>query len=323
MILVCGEALIDLFVATLPENEPSIVPAPLAGLHSLAAQAVAGGSPFNVAVGLARLTASSGFFGGLSRDGLGRFLLGLLEREGVDVSLVRHSDRPTPLVVVAPEPDGQPGYTFHAADCAYQDVPLGHLPPQLPATAEALVFGSFSLTSEPVGSTLLALAEREATRRVISLDPNVRSALAGDPVAWRERFACFARVATLIKLSVEDVRLAYGEDADPAERAAAWLSAGVLLVVVTDGAAGATAYHACGRVVVPAQRVQVVDTVGAGDSLHAALLARLLATGRLTQAAIAGIDAATLHDILGYAVRAAGVTCSRRGADLPTRDELG
>ncbi len=311
MILVCGEALIDLFVA-----------AAGTGLRSLPAKAVAGGSPFNVAIGLARLQAPSAFFGGLSRDAFGRFLLGLLEHEGVDVSLVRHSDRPTPLVVVAPGPDGQPGYTFHAADCAYQDVPLDHLPVQSPAALAALAFGSFSLTNDPVGSTLLALAEREAPHRVISLDPNVRSALAGDPVAWRNRFARFARVATLIKLSVEDIELAYGQDADPAERAAAWLAAGVPLVVVTDGAAGATAYHACGRVSAPADAVKVVDTVGAGDSLHAALLARLHATGRLSRSVIAELDQAALRDVLGYAVRAAGVTCSRRGADLPRKEEL-
>lgn len=311
MILVCGEALIDLFVA-----------APTPGLHNLPAQAVAGGSPFNVAVGLARLQAPSGFLGGLSRDALGRFLIGLLEREGVDVSVVRHSDRPTPLVVVAPGPDGQPGYTFHAANCAYQDVPLDHLPSELPETTTALVFGSFSLTSEPIGSTLLALAEREAPHRVISLDPNVRSALAGDPVAWRQRFADFARVATLIKLSVEDVQLAYGADADPAERATDWLAAGVPLVVVTDGAAGATAYHASGHIAVPARNVEVVDTVGAGDSLHAALLARLGETGRLDRKAIVELDQAALRDVLSYAVRAAGVTCSRRGADLPNKEDL-
>ncbi len=310
MILVCGEALIDLFVA-----------APGAGERRLSAQAIAGGSPFNVAIGLARLQAPSSFFGGLSRDAFGRFLLGQLEHEGVDVSLVRHSDRPTPLVVVAPRPDGQPGYTFHAADCAYQDVPLDHLPSRLPTT-EALAFGSFSLTNDPVGATLLALAEREAPHRVISLDPNVRSALAGDPVAWRERFARFARVATLIKLSVEDVQLAYGDESDPAGRAAAWLAGGVALVVVTDGAAGATAYHARGRVAVPAQPVEVVDTVGAGDSLHAALLARLRETGRLTRPAIAELEPAALQDVLSYAVRAAGVTCSRRGADLPSKVEL-
>ncbi len=311
MILVCGEALIDLFVA-----------APGADRRSLPAQAVAGGSPFNVAVGLARLQAPTAFLGGLSRDALGRFLLGMLEREGVDVGLVCHSDRPTPLVVIARQPDGQPDYTFHAADCAYQDVPLDHLPPDLPAATTALVFGSFSLTSEPVGSTLLALAEREAARRVISLDPNVRPALAGDPLAWRQRFARFARVATLIKLSVEDIQLAYGADADPAERAAAWLAGGVLLVIVTDGAAGATAYHACGHIAVPAQRIEVVDTVGAGDSLHAALLARLRETGRLDRTAIATLDPASLHDILGYAIRAACITCSRQGANLPRKAAL-
>ncbi len=317
MILVCGEALIDLFVdAPAPPG-----PDPARAGSELAARAVAGGSPFNVAIGLARLGAASGFLGGLSADGFGRFLCERLRDEGVELGFVRHSERPTPLVVVAPSPDGHPAYTFHASDCAYQDVRPEHLPDALPPGG-ALVLGSFSIVQEPVGSTLLALAEREAGQRVISLDPNVRSALAGDPEAWRARFARFASLATIIKLSVEDLQLAYGEDADPQSWAQRWLDGGARLVVLTRGEDGATGYHRRGRVDVPGRRVAVIDTVGAGDTFHAALLARLQALGELTPEAVGALTAPALEALLRHAVLAASITCSRRGADMPRLAEI-
>ena len=307
MILVCGEALVDLFVDG------------AAPLHSaeLPARAVAGGSPFNVAVGLARLGARPGFFGGISTDRFGAFLLERLQAEGVDTGCVKRSAAPTPLVVVATGADGSPAYTFHAQHCAYGDVMLA----DLPAQPTALALGSFSLTVEPVGSTLLALAEREAGRIAISLDPNVRPVFIDDLPAWHRRFARFAAVATIIKLSTEDLHTAWGAgQADT--QAAAWLAGGAELVVITDGADGATAYHASGKIAAPGRLVDVVDTVGAGDTFHAALLARLAELGRLRPGGLADIPQPALQDLLDYAVLAASITCTRRGANLPTRAEL-
>ena len=311
MILVCGEAVIDLFV-----GDPAAD-----GSAALSARAIAGGSPFNVAVGLARLGAHAGYFGGISSDALGDFLIQRLRAEQVDTTLVRRSPAPTPLAVVARQSDGQPAYTFHAAATAYSDVPLAALPAALPPDVTALALGSFSLSVDPLGSTLLALAEREAGRVAISLDPNLRPALAGDPAAWRTRFARFARTATIIKLSIEDLHLAWGP-VDPAVHAAAWLADGAALVVVTDGANGATGYHPAGTVHARGRTVKVVDTVGAGDTFHAALLARLAETGHLRAGKLATLDRDGLGDLLHFAVLASSVTCTRRGADLPTRAEV-
>ncbi|MDB5363820.1 MAG: PfkB domain protein [Rhodospirillales bacterium] len=308
MILVCGEALIDLFV-----GEPDGT--------ALAARALAGGSLFNVAVGLARLGLPVGFLGGVSTDRFGMFLAQAMAREGIGTTLLKRSARPTPLAVVSTDAAGQPAYGFHAHDCAERDLVGADLPPPDPAVA-AIALGSYTLAIEPVGSTLLAFAERESSRLVVSLDPNLRPSLVGDPDAWRQRFARFARAAAIIKLSREDLATAYGPDTDPAVWATRRLDEGALLVVITDGAAGATAYHRHHRLHRPAHPVAVVDTVGAGDTFHAALLARLAQRGLLTRAALAALDGAALADLVQYAIAAASITCTRRGADLPRHADV-
>jgi fructokinase len=110
--------------------------------------------------------------------------------------------------------------------------------------------------------------------------------------------------------------------ADPAGLAAHWLESGVKLVVVTRGAQGAWAWTATAHVAAPPVRVAVVDTVGAGDTFQAALLATLAERGLLTRDALDGLSADTLQQVLGFAAQAAAITCSRRGADLPRRAEL-
>ena len=309
MILVCGEALIDLFVGAALPDDPAALPA----------RAVAGGSPFNVAVGLARLGTATAYLGGIGKDVFGELLLARLRAEGIDVSLVERPAAPTPLVVVATGADGVPAYTFHAWGCA--DRQLSAIAGPLPESIAAIALGSYALAVEPVGGTLLALAEREAGRRVISLDPNLRLALVGDLGDWRHRFARFTAVASVVKASTEDLATGW-PDVAPAMIASRWLAEGVELVVVTDGAAGATAYHAAGPLHVPGRTVAVVDTVGAGDSFHAALLFGLAEAGRLRRGAIAPMNASALEAVLGRAILASSITCTRRGADLPRRADV-
>ncbi|GEP01623.1 carbohydrate kinase family protein [Methylobacterium haplocladii] len=312
MILVSGEALIDLFVDTRDHERART------GLPALA---VAGGSPFNLAFGISRLGAKSGFLGGLSEDGFGRMLAARLEAEGVDISLAKTSKRPTPLAIVATGADGHPTYTFHAENCAECDLTAEDVPFNLDGIS-AIAIGSFSLIMEPVGTTLVGLVRRSAANCVVSIDPNLRLSLVPDLAHWHARFDGLVRHASIVKLSVEDLDAAYGTDADEAEIAARWLGAGAQLVVTTDGPNGATAYHACGTVNVPGRNVTVIDTVGAGDTFHAAMLASLERSGRLTRDAIDGFDQEGLRTLLTEAAVAAGITCSRRGADLPTLEEL-
>jgi fructokinase len=309
MILVCGEALIDLFVGPREGTE-------------LPARAVAGGSPFNVAIGLARLGVPSAFLGGISRDRFGALLADILKSEGVDDRFIVRTDRLSTISAVATATDGQPSYAFHGEGAADRSLELSDLPALLPPEVEALTFGSYTMVVEPVGSAFAALAEREHGRRVISVDPNLRPTVLGDMACWARAAERFYRTATLIKASDEDVRIAWSSRISIAEAAAYWLGCGARLVVITQGAEGATAFSAAGSVSVPGHSVMVQDTVGAGDTFHAALLARLANTGRLNPDAIAALDPQAVGDLIAYAAAAAAITVTRRGADLPSAADV-
>jgi fructokinase len=309
MILVCGEALIDLFVGPREGTE-------------MPARAVAGGSHFNVAIGLARLGVASAFLGGISRDRFGGVLAEILKSEGVDDRFIVRSDRLSTISVVTTAADGQPSYAFHGENAADRALEPSDLPAVLPPQIQALAFGSFAMVVEPVGSSLAALAEREHGRRVISVDANLRPTVVGDMARWGRAAERFYRTATLIKASDEDVRIAWDGRVTIAEAAAYWLGLGARLVVITKGVEGATAFCAAGSVSVPGHSVVVRDTVGAGDSFHAALLARLAATGRLDTDAIAALDLKAIGDLIAYAAAAAAITVTRRGADLPTAADV-
>ena len=165
-------------------------------------------------------------------------------------------------------------------------------------------------------------AEREARRLVIALDCNLRPALVGPLNAWQQRIEQIAQRAAIIKLSAEDFAGGWGEEADIEEYATRWLDQGTKLVVMTRGANGATAWHRCGNVTVPAVPVRLSDTVGAGDSFQAALLGRLAKKGRLNHCGLAMLDEASIFDSLHYANVAASLSCERRGADLPTQADI-
>jgi len=159
MILVCGEALIDMFVHNTPDGE-------------LVTQPVMGGSPYNVAIGLARLGTRTGFLGGLSKDAFGVALTRLLEKEGVDLRYSPRLDNPSTLSIVSLDAAGVPTYRFIGEGAADRALTVADLPASLPADVAALTFGSLSLGVEPNGSTMLALAQREKGKRGISVYPN-------------------------------------------------------------------------------------------------------------------------------------------------------
>jgi fructokinase len=310
MILVCGEALVDVFLGQ-------------ASGHALPAEAVAGGSPYNVAIGLARLGQLSAFFGGIARDRIGDFLFDILEREGVETRFAPRKDVYTTLSVVAQGRDGQPRYTFYGAGAADRIVEPADLPASLPDEVAAITFGSYSMAVDPVGETQLMLAERERGRRVVSVDPNLRPTIIGSLEAWDRRFSRFLRCATIVKASEEDIEIAYSGQRSTADAAKAWLDAGPSVVVVTRGGDGAVAFTKGGEpLALPGRKVEVIDTVGAGDTFHAALLAALAERGRLSPAGIAGLDRGTLGDVIAYAILASSITCTRRGADLPTAADV-
>ena len=306
VILCCGEALIDFL--------------PRAGADGRALfEACAGGSVYNVAIALGRLGTSAGFFGGLSTDLFGEQLCEGLRRSGVDFSLAPVGNRPSTLAFVSLE-GGNARYAFFDESSAGRMLAEADLP-SLPATVTALHFGSFSLAAEPCGSAYEALMSRERDRRVIALDPNIRPTLIEDRDVYLARLMRCLAMADMVKLSADDLAwLAPGARFE--SLAADWLARGAKLVVLTRGEAGALAMSRTASVSVPTTPVSVVDTVGAGDTFTAGLLANLDDAGLLDKGKIATLSKEQLVAALGFASRAAAVTVSRPGADPPWRREL-
>jgi len=308
-VLVCGEAIIDLFV-DVADGE-------------MRAKPVLGGSPFNVAIGLARLDVPTSFFGGLSGDSFGAAIRARLLAERIDTRHAVATDRLTTISVVGMDATGRPTYAFHGEGKADRSVGIADLPATLDDDIRALVMGSYTLAVEPVAEAYLALARREAGRRLISIDPNLRPTVTPNIDRWRHQFAAFLPCASIIKASDEDLDIAFPGVAHH-DLVAGWFAVGVALCVVTRGANGAVAWRPGHEpIIVGGRNVELVDTVGAGDSFHAALLARLDRIGALSRHAVTALDDSCLADALAFAVTASAVTCTRLGADPPRSAELG
>lgn len=307
MIVCCGEALIDMLPRRTTQAEDAFAP-------------YAGGAVFNTAIALGRLGAPVSFFTGLSSDLFGGRLRAALEASHVGLAHICVSDRPTTLAFVHLV-DGQASYAFYDENTAGRMLTPDDLPVLDDAVA-ALHFSCISLIPEPCGSTYEALMRREHGRRVMMLDPNIRAGFIPDKQAHLERMRRMIAMADIVKLSDEDLAW-FGETGSHDDIAASWLRAGPRLMVITRGGRGAVGYTARDRVEVPARRVEVADTVGAGDTFNAGMLCRLHDTGRLSRPGVAALDGDALRAVLDFAMAAAAVTVSRAGANPPWRHELG
>jgi fructokinase len=308
-ITVVGEALIDL------------VPAGDGRLF----EAAPGGSPANVAVGLARLGVPVYLGARIADDLLGRRVRAHLVANGVDLSFAVRAQEPTSLAIVAVGPNGGPEYDFRVAgtaDWQWTDAELSALPAD---DTLAIHTGSLAATMFPGADPLARLAERAAARVTVSYDPNCRPLLMGNVDAARARIERLIAHADLVKASAEDLAWLYPGRA-PADVAERWLGFGPALTAITLGADGVVAVGAgAGRVRRPGLPVEVVDTVGAGDAFTGAMLQGLHdrdLLGAARRQTLRGLPAATLAEVLDRAVRAAALTCTRRGADPPTLTEL-
>ncbi|MFC0336965.1 fructokinase [Kushneria avicenniae] len=312
MFLVCGEALFDFF-----SDEGQVAP----NASSLSFTAVAGGSPMNVAIGLARLERQSAFFTGLAGDALGERLRAVLSSESVDTDyMVEIPGSVTTLAMVTLDDSGSPRYVFYNQSGADRMLETTHLPASL-ETVHAIHVGSYALAVSPTSETLEALVARERDRCLISLDPNIRLKVEPDVARWRERIDTFAGHAHLIKISDEDLAALYPEQA-PENVIRGWLGERCPMVIMTRGGDGVTLFTKDDTESFTPEKIRVVDAVGAGDSFMAALLAWLdeqkLATpegpGQLTQD--------QRRDMIEFAMRAAAHTCQQRGPDLPRRHDI-
>ena len=307
MIAVCGEALIDFTPLKIGDEQAYVMRT--------------GGSPYNVAIGLARLGKPTAFIGKMSDDRFGAILRERLSQHGVDLRWLARGSDPTALAFVIPDPSGAHNFAFYGGNTAEQNLVNADIPDALPDDAAALHFGSYSLMLGSSARTYERLLRRESGARVISLDPNVRPALFPDRTAYRRRIEGLLPFATLVKVSDDDLAWLYpGEDAS--EMAARWLKAGPSLVVVTRGAAGAIGMTANITITSPGVPVEVEDSVGAGDAFMASLLARLDDARLLRSDRLPLMTEQALADALTYANRAAALTCARSGADPPNREQI-
>ncbi|GAA1324527.1 carbohydrate kinase [Leucobacter albus] len=296
-VLVVGEALIDVVVH--PDGSR---------------EGVAGGSPANVALGLARLGARPDFLSHIGQDADGEHILTRLRASGVRVLPETVGAARTPTAEVTLDSGGHASYRFEVSW-------------ELPETANidlgaALHVGSYSAFMEPGAARVSELALRAHAFGVpVSFDPNIRPALIGARADVRARFERIARVSTVVKLSDEDARWLF--PGETLEATIARVSAlGPALVAVTRGGDGALLASRAETVPVEPPAVNVVDTIGAGDSFMAALVAESLARYGMSATELAGLGAGGLTALGEVCVAAAAITVGRRGAELPTRAEL-
>lgn len=326
-VLVVGECLVDLAPAPVPPTVPDKDAAERRPLALFAA--MPGGGPANVAIGLARLGTRCLFAGRFSRDGFGPWLKHNLASNGVELELSAQASEPATLAVVTIDERGGASYTFYGPETAdwqwhVEDLP-GARGTSLSGLGVAAVHtGSLATVFQP-GASAISQWLVDVYRKgetLISFDPNVRKGLVADDQAYREQIEGIASHAHIIKASEEDLDLIYpGEHAaDVADRL---LEAGARLVVVTQGERGATALHHSGLVASsPPPKVDVVDTIGAGDAFTSGLLAYFSRESLLSPSAVSGLNTGDLENALAQAVAASAFTCTRAGSDPPGTAEL-
>ncbi len=286
---VVGEALMDL----IPVNGERIP--------------MVGGGPANTAKAVARLGYNTQFIGGISSDTYGSAVEEELQRSGVDLSLALKGELPTALAIATIDDDGLAKYDFELENTSSFAFHSSWLPIGEP---EVIHIGSVATMLEPGASELLKWAQEKSVP--IVFDPNVRPSIQGDKGIYRAAIERWIDLSTIVKLSEDDLDWLYGSE----EVVSDWLESGLELVIITRGERGLTAIGAGFRLDVPAVKVQVVDTVGAGDTIGAVVVEGVVKYGALQ------LRGEILEAVLSRAARAAAITCSRAGANPPTRDEL-
>jgi fructokinase len=308
MILCCGEALIDMIAEPTVSGSRGFVP------HS-------GGAVFNTAIALGRLGAPAGLLTGLSTDMFGQQLADALQASHVEASHVIRSDRPTTLAFVQLV-DGHATYSFVDENSAGRMLMPEDMPKQLP-TVSALYFGGISLACEPCADAYAALLERHGSDRAVMLDPNIRPGFIKDQSRYRTRLNGMIAQSDIVKVSDEDLDWIVPGPETLAEKVPLLLQAGPSVVIVTRGSDGASGYLVDGsETSVPVKAVEVVDTVGAGDTFNAGVLAELDRAGRLTKANLRTLDPDVLRAALAKGADVAAITVSRAGANPPWAHEL-
>ena len=306
-VAVIGEAIIDL----VPGDQPRTF------------HAVPGGSPYNVAIGLTRLGHQTTLMARLADTAFGRLLREHARAESLGLVAAPLAAEPATLAVVSLDAAAQASYDFYVqgtADWQWTAEEIG----RAPEGTAVLHFGSLASWTPPGDARILELAQRMRGRGdvLLSYDPNVRPGLLTDHRHGQRMIERAIRLAHLVKASADDIAWLYPGQS-PAEVARQWLRLGATVVVITRSADGADAFTADGSSVHrPARDITVVDTVGAGDSFTAGLIASLIRRDRYAPADLARCPADQLSAALDDAILVAALTCQRRGNDPPTMAEV-
>jgi fructokinase len=294
---VCGEVLIDL----IPDGTER--------------KAVVGGGPANTAKALAKLGIATQFIDGISSDQYGQMALKELQQDGVLLDYVNFSEKPTALAIISLSPAGAATYEFVIDETATFDFSHTWLPDPFKLKPALLHIGTLVTAIEPAASILHEWASQVAEVAPVVFDPNIRPAVMGNRDLYVAAVEKWVAISACVKVSDDDLSWLY-----PDEKIESvvnrWLSDGVALVVVTYGAKGITGYTSSGSVAVDAVKVEVVDTVGAGDTVGAVLVEAIIEKG------LSNLTGDLLRDALARAAGAAAITCSRTGARPPSKMEL-
>jgi fructokinase len=294
---VCGEVLIDL----IPDGTER--------------KAVVGGGPANTAKALAKLGLAPQFIDGISSDQYGQMALKELHHDGVLLDYVNFSDKPTCLAIVSLSATSEATYEFVIDETATFDFSHSWLPDPFELKPALLHIGTLVTAIEPAASILHEWASKVAEVAPVVFDPNIRPAVMDNRDLYVAAIEKWVAISAAVKVSDDDLYWLY-PDQDIELIVKRWIADGVALVVVTYGANGLTGYTSAGSVAVEAVKVEVVDTVGAGDTVGAVLVEAIVEKG------LSNLTGDLLKQTLTRAAKAAAITCSRMGAKPPSKMEI-
>jgi fructokinase len=308
MIVTCGEALIDMIPMHNHAGQQGFEP-------------LVGGAIFNTAIGLGRLGVETAMLSGISMDVFGEQLVEGLQNSHVNTELLIRSTLPTTLAFVRLT-NGNASYTFYDENSAGRSVKLADIL-ELPDSVECLYFGGISLISEPGAEAYCQLAEREAKTKVIVLDPNIRTGFIDDEKTYRVRLNRMLAVADIIKVSDEDLDWLVPGGADIAEKVLRLRQPLNKLIVVTRGSESCLAFGPVGALMVEqlVEKVEIVDTVGAGDTFNSGFLFSIVQQGCMHKEVVGSLNVEQVSLALAYGAKVAAVTISRAGANPPWSHE--
>ena len=308
MIICCGESLIDMISIANAGNESVF-----AGLT--------GGAIFNTSIALGRLDVPVGLISGVSTDLFGEKIKKDLTESNVNIKLLIRNEKPTTLAFVDVK-DGQANYTFYDENSAGNSIHYSDFP-NIPKIATTLCFGGISLCTEPAASAYEKLFIQEIKNKVLFLDPNIRSTFISDEISYRKRLNKMISSSDILKVSDEDLDWIVTSGSSINEKIEKLHNLGAKLIIVTKGAEGVAAYVKNKKVInLPAQKVNVIDTVGAGDTFNAGFLLNLDEQDLLDRDSLNTINNDQLTQALSFANKVASITVTRKGANPPWHEEL-